>query len=206
MLKDAPDWRVHIYPGPAGCIVAVTRSFAHTAKPWDNAHLMISRPTLKRFDACASGDLVRFTDHGQTHWALVGDRERERFMLLVLPSNSPPYCENIAAQMDTIRPPYEGAPALCYGKDYLIRVDHAGDCDVGGGGALTRTPGAYLLTETDDYICCRDNGIPNKTAYFDVKTGSVRSEPMALRAVFARWELVLSEEPPTTLLRVQANP
>ncbi len=167
---------------------------------------MISRPTLKPFDACASGDLVRFTDRGQTHWALVGDRGREQFMLLVLPSNSPPYCENIAPQMDTIRPPYEAAPALCYGNDYLIRVDHAGDCDVGGNGALARTPGAYLLTETDDYICCSDERAPNKTAYFDVKTGNVRSEPKGLRAVFARWELLLSGEPATTLLRVQANP
>ncbi len=122
------------------------------------------RPRLKVFDSCERGELVRFTEDGQTHWALVGDRGNERFMLLVLPSNSPPYCENISGQMNIIRRPYEGMPVLSYGKNYSFRVDHGGDCDVGGS-VLARRPGAYLITENDDYICCKDDRVQNKTDF-----------------------------------------
>lgn len=52
-------------------------------------------PTLKLFNACTEGELIRFTESGQTHWAVVGARGHERLMLLVLPLNSSPYCENI---------------------------------------------------------------------------------------------------------------
>ena len=64
-------------------------------------------PTLKLFNGCTEGELIRFTEGGQTHWAVVGARGRERLMLLVLPLNSPPYCENILGAMDVLRPPYE---------------------------------------------------------------------------------------------------
>jgi hypothetical protein len=170
------------------------------------------KPTLKLFDRCMQGELIRFTEGGQTHWALVGDRGRGRLMLLVLPLNSPPYCQNIlneilsdADEMDILRPPYEGTPLLSYGKDYSIRVDHAGDCNVGGSGAVMRSPGAYVMTDEDNFICCRDDRVATKTAYFDLKTGAVRGQPGGLRAVFAAWELALTAQPPTTLLRVQAS-
>jgi len=163
------------------------------------------RPTLKLFDACEQGELIRFTEEGQTHWALVGDRAREQLMLLVLPLNSPPYCENILGEMDTLRPPYNVTTLLSYGKDYSIGVDYAGNCNVGGGGALIRTPGAYVMTDKDHYVCCRDDRVPTKTAYFDLETGAVRGEPVGLRAAFAGWKLVLSDQPPTILLRIQAN-
>jgi hypothetical protein len=162
-------------------------------------------PTLKLFDACEQGELIRFTEGGQTHWAFVGDRGHERLMLLVLPLNSPPYCENILGEMDTLRPPYNVTTLLSYGKNYSIHVDHAGDCNVGGGGPLIRTPGAYVMTDEDQYICCRDDRVHSKTAYFDLKTGAVRDEPPGLRAAFAGWELALSDRPPTILLRVQAS-
>ena len=44
-------------------------------------------PTLKFFNACTEGELIRFTEEGQTHWAVVGARGNERLMLLVLPLN-----------------------------------------------------------------------------------------------------------------------
>jgi hypothetical protein len=166
------------------------------------------RPTLKLFDRATQGELIRFTEGRQTHWALVGDRGRGRLMLLVLPLNSAPYCENILStmdEMDVLRPPYEGTPLLSYGKDYSIRVDHAGDCNVGGGATVMRSPGAYVMTDEDNYICCRDDRVLTKSAYFDLKTGAVRGEPSGLQAVFAGWELVLTDQPLTILLRVQAS-
>jgi len=166
------------------------------------------KPTLKLFDRCTQGELIRFTEGSQTHWALVGDRGRGRLMLLVLPLNSAPYSENILGEtdeMDILRPPYEGTPLLSYGKDYSLRVDHAGDCKVGGGGVLMRAPGAYVITDEDNYICCRDDRVPTRTAYFDLKTGAVGGEPGGLRAVFAGWELALTDQPPTILLRVRAS-
>ena len=166
------------------------------------------KPTLKLFDRATQGELIRFTEGGQTHWALVGDRGRGRLMLLVLLLNSSPYCENILSEMDemdVLRPPYEGTPLLSYGKDYSIRVDHAGDCNVGGSGAAMRSPGAYVMTDEDNYICCRDDHVPDKSAYFDLKTGAIRGQPGGLRAVFAGWELALTDQPPTILLRVQAS-
>jgi Phosphoenolpyruvate-dependent sugar phosphotransferase system, EIIA 2 len=53
------------------------------------------------------------------------------------PSNSAGYCENILGEMDILRPPCEGTPLLSRGRDYSLRVA-AGDCNVGGGGALMR--------------------------------------------------------------------
>jgi hypothetical protein len=46
---------------------------------------------------------------------------------------------------------------------------------------------------------------PPYCAYFDLESGAVRSEPGGLRAIFAEWELTLSDEQPKTLLRVQAS-
>lgn len=170
------------------------------------------KPTLKFFDRCTQGELIRFTEGGQTHWALVGDRGRGRLMLLVLPLNGVPYCENILNEilsdmneMDLLRPPYEGTPLLSYGKDYSISVNHAGDCNVVGNGTVMPSPGAYVMTDEDHYICCRNDRVPTKTAYFDLKTGAVRNELSGLRAVFARWELALTDQPPTMLLRIQAS-
>ena len=162
-------------------------------------------PTLKLFNACTENELIRFTESGQTHWAVVGARGHERLMLLVLPLNSSRYCENILGEMDVLRPPYEATPLLSYGRDYSIHVNHAGDCDVGGRGTLIRTPGSYVITDKDHYICCRDDRVPNKIAYFDLESGAVRGEPGGLRAIFAKWELALSDEQPQTLLRVQAS-
>jgi hypothetical protein len=119
------------------------------------------RPTLKLFGACDQGELIRFTEEGQTHWALVGDHGREQLMLLVLPLNSPPYCENILGEIDTLRPPYNVTTILSYGKGYSIHVDHAGDCNVGGGGALTRTPGAHLV----DHLLQTRADLPRNLAY-----------------------------------------
>ena len=71
------------------------------------------KPTLKLFDRATQGELIRFTEGGQTHWTLVGDRGRGRLMLLVLPLNSSPYCENILSEMDemdVLRPPMRGHP------------------------------------------------------------------------------------------------
>ena len=117
------------------------------------------KPTLKLFDRATQGELIRFTEGGQTHWALVGDRGRGRLMLLVLPLNSAPYCQNIlneilsdADEMDILRPPYEGTPLLSYGKDYSIRVDHAGDCNLGGSGAVMRWPIARAGLSADNAI------------------------------------------------------
>jgi len=74
-------------------------------------------------------------------------------MLLVLPLNSPPYCENILGAMDVLRPPYEATLLLSYGRDYSIHVNHTGDCDVGGRCTLIRTLGSYVITDKDHYIC-----------------------------------------------------
>ena len=76
---------------------------------------------------------------------------------------------------------------------------------MGGRGTLIRTPGSYVITDKDHYICCRGDRVPNKIAYFDLETGAVRGEPGGLRAIFAEWELALSDEQSKTLLRVQAS-
>ena len=159
---------------------------------------------LNLFNACIDGELIRFTEGGQTHWAIIGIRNHERLMLLVLPLNSPPYCENILGAMDVLRPPYEAAPLLSYGNDYSIHINHAGYCDVGGRGTLIRAPGSYVITERDRYICCNDR-VTSKIAYFDLESGAVGGEPGGLRAIFAEWELALRDEQPKTLLRVQAS-
>jgi hypothetical protein len=44
------------------------------------------------------------------------------------------------------------------------------------------------------YIWCRDDRVPNKIGYFDLESGAVRGEPGGLRAVFAEWELALSDD------------
>ena len=54
---------------------------------------------LNLFNACIDGELIRFTEGGQTHWAIIGIRNHERLMLLVLPLKSPRYCENILGAM-----------------------------------------------------------------------------------------------------------
>jgi hypothetical protein len=164
------------------------------------------RPTLKRIIACKASELVRFTDQNGTHWALVGQRGNELLMLLVLQAEDLPYCVNIMRPMDILEPPFQNTPVLSYGIDYSIRIDHAGDCAVGGAGGLIKVPGAYVMTaQEDEYICCADTRMQGRAGYFDVKTGHVRSEPGSERAVFARWELALNDQPPISLLQVQAN-
>jgi len=167
---------------------------------------MIS-PRLKRILDCKARELVRFTDQHGTQWALVGDRGNERLMLLVLPLDSTPYCENIMGPMDILRAPFEGTLVLSYGMNYSISLDHAGDCEIGGIGELIKAHGAYVMTAKDDSICCRDARYQNKTAtaYYDLTTGAVRGQPGSEHAVFARWELALTDEPPTRLLLVRAN-
>ena len=49
-----------------------------------------------------------------------------------------------------------------------------------------------MITDKNHYICCRDDRVPNKLAYFDLESGAVRAEPGGLRAILAEWELVLS--------------
>jgi hypothetical protein len=164
------------------------------------------RPTLKRVVACKASELVRFTDQNGTHWALVGQRGNGLLMLLVLQAEGLPYCVNIMRPMDILEPPFQNTPVLSYGIDYLIRIDHAGECEVGGAGGFINIPGAYVMTaQEDEYICCADTRMQGRAGYFDVKTGNVRSEPGSQRAVFARWELVLNDEPPIRVLQVQAN-
>jgi hypothetical protein len=76
-------------------------------------------PILKFFNSCTEGELIRFTEAGQTHWAIVGARSDERLMLLVLPLNSPPYCENILGAMDLLRPPLRRNASLVLWKRLL---------------------------------------------------------------------------------------
>jgi hypothetical protein len=167
------------------------------------------RPTLRPIITCKASELIRFTDQDGTHWALVGQRSHELLMLLVFEAGGSPYCVNIMRPMDILPPPFEKTPVLSYGSygtGYSIRIDHAGDCEVGGAGGLINVPGAYVMTAQDDeYVCCRDTRMRDQAGYYDVKTGHVRGEPGSERAVFARWELVLNDEPSIRLLQVQAN-
>jgi hypothetical protein len=165
------------------------------------------RPTLKFITACKALELIRFTDQHGTFWALVGERNKELLMLLVLRMNGWPDCENVMGQMDIPRSPFEKVPVLSYGSNYSIRVDHAGECEIGGIGKLISAPGAYVMTSQDQFICCRDTRISLRPAYYDLKTGNVRGEPGSERAVFAHWELpLISEgEPPTRLFQVHAS-
>ena len=164
------------------------------------------RPTLRRIVACKPSELIRFTDQNGTLWAVVGQHGSELLMLFVFQADGLPCCINIMGPMNIPRPPFENTPILSYGTDYSIRLDHAGECEVGVVGGLINLPGAYVITEDDEYVCCMDarrRGQP--PAYFDVKTGHVGREPGSERAVFAQWELALNDEPPIRLLRVHAN-
>jgi hypothetical protein len=161
------------------------------------------RPTFKFLNKCKAPELVRFTDRLRTHWALVGEHGNE--MLLLLSLNNPPYCTNAMGPMNTLQQPFDTTPVLSYGTNYAIRVDHAGDCEIGGIGKLISAHGSYAMTANDDFICCKDNRRGGAASYYDLKTGNVRGEPGSERAVFARWELALKDEPPTVLLQMQAN-
>jgi hypothetical protein len=137
--------------------------------------------------------------------SLVGERGNELLMLLVLSLNNPPYCINAMGHMDILQQPFDRTPVLSYGTNYTTRVDHAGDCESGGIGNFISAHGSYVMTANDDFICCKDNRKGGAASYYDLKTGNVRSEPGSERAVFARWELALKDEPPTVLFQVQAN-
>ena len=164
----------------------------------------MTRPTFKFLNTCKALELVRFTDQHGTHWALVGERGNEMLLLLFL--NNPPYCANAMGPMDNLQQPFDRTPVLSYGTNYTIRVDHAGDCEVGMIGKLISAHGSYVMTANDDFICCKDNRRSGGAAsYYDLKTGNVRSEPGGERAVFARWELAFKGEPLTVLLQVQVN-
>ncbi len=164
--------------------------------------------TFKHFDQCQPNELVRFSDDRGTYWAVVGDRGRERLMLVVFPLNNAPYCMNIMGQMDILVPRYEATVVLSYGTQYDIRIDHAGDCEIGGAGKLINAPGAYVLTEEERFICCKWDAVATKIAYYNTTAGKVTSEPGSQRAVFAGWELIWTESdggPPVVLFRVRAN-
>jgi hypothetical protein len=168
----------------------------------------LDRPTFKYFDACEPTELVRFTGApGTTLWALVGIRGNEMLMLLLFPSDGPPYCENIMGHMDILKAPYEGKLVLSYGTNYSIRPDHGAACEVGGDGDLVRDPGSYIMTAKDEFICCRYDRGTNKLGYFDLKTGRVMGEPGNERAVFGHWKLALTskDQPPITVFEGYAN-
>jgi hypothetical protein len=164
--------------------------------------------TLRYFEECAPGELVRFSDQHGTHLAFVGDRGNERLNILVLPLKGVPYGTNIMGHKDILRKPFEGAVALSYGTQYAAQIDHTGDCDVGDVGKLISTPGSYVLTGEDEFICCRFDDVPTKVAYYNLRTGKVTPEPGSKRAVFAGWDLIWSasnDQPPAILFQVRAS-
>jgi len=168
----------------------------------------MTAPAFKDFEACKPGELVRFSDKDGTHWALVGARGNERLLLLVLPRDREPYCMNLMGQMEIMKGAYGTAVVLSYGAGYSIEVDHAGNCEVGDGGTLVGTPGAYVLTVSDELICCKYEDHPSKKAYFNLKSGNVQSEPGSKRAVFAGWNLELAgsmTSQPTVLFQMHAG-
>jgi hypothetical protein len=169
---------------------------------------MTPRPTFKFFATCKERELVRFSNKSGTVWAIVGPHRNGRRMLLMLPLDGAPCCENIMGETDALRAPYDTMAVVSYGTGYTVGRDDAGDCEIGIGGKLIGSHGSLAITAEGDFVCCKNERAPRQTEYFDLGTGDVRGEPKSRRAVFARWELVLADAdggPPLRVLQIRAK-
>jgi len=150
-------------------------------------------PELKFLAKCKPRELVRVKVEDAGQWALVGKPDRQYWPIILLSGCQSPLAINVL-EGGSVSGDFETYAVLSFGTTHTLRPNYTARCELGVG-QLFKKPGAFILSETDEYLIVTE---ANRQRWFDLRTGAVRGEPGGKLAAFASWELRVEDLIDTT--------